>query len=228
MFISRLKGTLFSRNCLLCQQKLDFTGWICDECDQHLPRIQSACPICAAAVNQKGVCGFCLSQKHYFDNTLVPFEYKQPINRLIYQFKYQQHFYAYRPLVEELISMIKQIQQPVPELIIPVPLHPRRIRQRGFNQSGLIARALAKEFNVNHNNCLIIRHKFSKPQVELSAKERQQAVQNAFTVVTKTHTKHIALVDDVITTTQTVNQVARALKQAGVEKISIWALARNT
>ena len=147
---------------------------------------------------------------------------------MIYQFKYKHHFYAYRPLVVELINLLKKSKQPLPELIIPVPLHPRRLRKRGFNQSNLIAKSLAKTLDIDCDYKSLIRHKFTRPQVELTGKDREKAIRNAFSVTSEIKPKHVALVDDVITTSNTVNQAAKVLKQSGVENISVWALARNT
>ena len=228
MLIDSIRRSISPINCLLCQQKSLSNQWFCTDCNQILPRIEIACPVCANAVVNRGICGYCLSHRRYFNNVNVPFLYKQPVNRLIYQFKYKHHFYAYRPLVVELIDLIKKSKQALPELIIPVPLHPRRLRKRGFNQSSLIAKSLAKTLNIDYDNKSLIRHKFTRPQVELTGKEREKAIRNAFSVISEVKAKHVALVDDVITTSNTVNQAAKALKPSGVEKISVWALARNT
>ncbi len=175
-----------------------------------------------------GVCGRCLSHPPYFDSAVIPFEFETPVNQLIHQFKYNHQFYAYRPLIEELIKLIDLSSQTLPDIIIPIPLHPRRLFVRGFNQSSMIAKILANELNIPSSNQLLLRHKYTKPQVQLSAKQREQAVKNAFRVGQILNFEHIVLVDDVMTTSHTINQAAKVLKNSGARKISVWALARNT
>ena len=225
---TNIKQIFFHRTCLLCQQKLSLDNWFCSICSINLPRTEYPCRICARPHCYDGICGHCLNNPPYYDSALVPFEFKKPINKFIYQFKYSYQFYAYKPLIHDLYRLIQLSSQSPPDLIIPIPLHPRRLRIRGFNQSSLIAKTLAKKLNIPFSNRLLIRHKYSKPQVQLSARKREEAVKNVFKLKKKVNARHIALVDDVITTSHTINQAAKALKRSGVEKISVWALARNT
>ncbi len=131
-------------------------------------------------------------------------------------------------MVEELIALLVKSRQPLPEVIIPIPLHRRRLIRRGYNQSSLIARSLSKALSIPCDNKSLIRNKYAKPQIELTAKQREQAVRGAFKVNTKCKFKHVALVDDVISTSNTANQASKALKKSGVQTVTLWALARNT
>ena len=102
------------------------------------------------------------------------------------------------------------------------------LRQRGFNQSAMIARHVSNQLNIPCCNDYLVRHKFAAPQIELTARQRRNSVNNAFIVNHHRRYDHIALVDDVVTTTHTVNQAARALKIGGTQYVSVWSLARNT
>ena len=224
----RLFGSIFPNKCLLCHQNLSPHKEFCRHCHKTLPFNAIACPVCAAIVSLPVRCGQCLSCKPFFDSSLSVFEFTEPVSRFIYKFKYHHQFNLGKTLSLELAAAIEAQKNELPDLIIPVPLHRKRLRQRGFNQSAMIARHVAKKLKIPFKNNYLIRHKFSVPQIELSAKQRRQAVNNAFAVKNKQRYKHIALVDDVVTTTHTVNQAAKALKKTGTQFVSVWSLARNT
>lgn len=228
----KLFQSLIPRKCLLCDQILDQhtapSENFCICCHQTLPFITTACPICAAVLDKPDICGQCLTRPPYFEFSLSAFEFLQPVSYLIYKFKYQHQFYLGHILSLELCRAILMMNARLPDLIIPVPLHKKRLRQRGFNQSAIIARHLAKKLKIPCKNNYLARHKFSAPQVELSARQRRIAVNNAFIINHHRHYRHIALIDDVVTTTHTVNQAAKALKLGGTNMVSVWSLARNT
>lgn len=114
----------------------------------------------------------------------------------------------------------------MPECIIPVPLHRRRLRQRGFNQALEIAKPLAKKLQLPVDFKTCIRTKHTRPQSELSAKKRQQNIKNAFTLKKPITAKHVAIVDDVMTTGNTVTELSALLRNNGVTTIEIWCCAR--
>ena len=223
---------LSCRQCHLCAQIFEsnaVTGEnFCTYCLQSLPFISTACPVCAVVLDKAEICGRCLSTRPYFDSSQSVFEFKQPICRFIYNFKYQQQFYLGKILSQELSRAIVTINAQRPDLIIPVPLHIKRLRQRGFNQSAMIARHVSKILKIPYKTGYLVRHKYAAPQIELNARQRQIAVNNAFRINSKQSYRHIALIDDVVTTTHTVNQAARALKHGGTDLVSVWSLARNT
>jgi len=222
-------GQLFlNRFCLLCELPVQRKQWICRNCEPSLPKNKQACPICAMPVYQNGICGRCLSNPPHFDNSLVPFTFKPPINNLIHQFKYNHQFYACRPLIAELLKSINRSSQALPDVILPIPLHNRRLFKRGFNQSSIIAQTLSRELTLPCKTRILIRLKNTKPQVQLNAKQREKEIKNAFHLRKTCRFEHVALVDDVMTTSQTVNEAAKTLKISGIKKISVWALARNT
>ncbi|MCX4026381.1 ComF family protein [Endozoicomonas sp. SM1973] len=128
-------------------------------------------------------------------------------------------------LKERLVSAYTN--QPWPELIIPTPLHRKRELQRGFNQALLIARQLSKQLKIPLQPRLIRRYKKTSAQTGLSAKERQVNIRNAFQIISQSLPNHLALVDDVVTTGTTVNEISRLLKEAGVQKVDIWCIAKT-
>jgi len=114
----------------------------------------------------------------------------------------------------------------LPDFIIPVPLHASRLRERGYNQALELAKPIAKRFNLPllSNGC--VRNKATLPQSELPAEERFNNIKDGFTVQRNCAAKHVAIVDDVMTTGSTVNVLAKALKEAGVQTVDVWICAR--
>ncbi|MCG2686563.1 ComF family protein, partial [Candidatus Parcubacteria bacterium] len=150
----------------------------------------------------------------------------------IHKFKYN---FA-RELAEPLSKlMIKKITELNTELIhelknfviLPVPLHQRRLAWRGFNQAELLAQAVAQEFGLQINNNLLIRKKYTSPQVKLKSKDRNKNIQGAFEIKSNLIFKNILLIDDVITTGATMNEIARILKNNGAKKVFGLAIARG-
>ena len=115
---------------------------------------------------------------------------------------------------------------PLPDCLIPVPLHENRYRERGFNQSIEISRTLARQLKIPLELTLCIRHRNTPHQVSLPAKQRQTNIKDAFSIAKPLSYKHVAIVDDVMTTGSTVAEIARVLKQAGVQKVEVWVCAR--
>ena len=226
--MAKLFQSVIPNKCLLCGQSTAAGESFCIHCHQALPYITRACSICAAVIDEPGICGQCLSNRPYFDSSVSVFEFMEPISSCIYKFKYQHQFYLGKILSLELSKALLSKNARLPDLIIPVPLHKKRLRQRGFNQSAMIARHVSKKLKIPCKNSYLARHKFSVPQIELNAKQRQMAVNNAFSISHDHRYSHIALIDDVVTTTHTVNQAAKALKSGGTESVSVWSIARNT
>jgi len=113
-----------------------------------------------------------------------------------------------------------------PERLIPVPLHPSRYRSRGFNQAIEIARPISTTLKIPMDNHAVKRVINTHSQSELHAKERHKNIRGAFQVKKSIDAKHIAIIDDVITTGSTVTELAKVLKKAGVERIDVWSFAR--
>lgn len=223
-------------DCLLCvqpvKQQPQASRLICANCHQRLPGITRACPVCAMPSDPDQVCGDCLNTSPYFHKTVAAFHYQLPVSRFISQLKYAGQLQLTSLLTDYLITQVENCYQheALPDLIIPVPLHSKKIKQRGFNQSLEIARKIAGKLNIKLNFNLLIRVLNTPPQSSLDATQREKNLRNAFQLTDQAKKiiqgKTVALVDDVMTTGATVNELSRLLYRGGVARIHIWCIAR--
>ncbi len=149
--------------------------------------------------------------------------------------KYQARLELINPLVNSLAELLIEhySNDQWPQVLLPVPLHKKRLRERGYDQALLLASALTKQLrNLSLSSLaidtqLITRTNHSPPQQGLDAKARQSNIRNAFTLKQKPAWKHVALIDDVVTTGATVSEIAKLLKKHRVERVDIWTIART-
>ena len=204
---------------------------LCQRCYQGLPWIQYACDRCALPLTSMDtkLCGSCSNHEYYFDHAHAPFQFEGFIRDALYQFKFNQKLNQGKLLAQLLLQHIKKQQLTIPEIIIPVPLHKKRLRKRGYNQALEITRILGDELSCNYFYHDVYRNRDTSVQMELPAKQRHKNVKDAFSIkenATVLKNKHVCIVDDVMTTGSTVNEVAKCLKKAGVAKIDVWCTAR--
>lgn len=178
-----------------------------------------------------GLCATCLKTPPFFNQVHAPYLYAPPLNKLITGLKFRQQLHHARVLGHLLLNHIKKVHSPntahpKPQCLVPVPLHPVRLRERGYNQALEIARPLAKSLNIKLEKNICQRIKPTAPQTDLKLKDRKANLRHAFHINTIRHYRHIAIIDDVITTGHTVQELARSFQQAGIETIEIWAIAR--
>ena len=145
---------------------------------------------------------------------------------MIKRFKFNGDLHLARLLGGLLADAIQSDDQPLPELILPVPLHHRRLRERGFNQALELARPIAERLGLPLNWRYARRNRATDPQSELPAKLRSHNIKGAFTVAPGLAASHVAIVDDVMTTGHTVNELAMMLRRSGVKSVSVWVCAR--
>ncbi len=218
--------------CLLCTEKTNSSVALCAVCAEDLPIIIHPCRQCGIdiPVENNGLCGQCLKKTTKpWEELIIPFDYAPPINYFIVQLKFHANLAAADVLAHLLSDKIKAYYQhnpPWPEVIIPTPLHWRRLCKRGFNQAVEIAKPLAKEFNIPLDMRHHKRKRATKMQSDLSAKDRSLNVKSAFIVSNPFPWQHVAIVDDVVTTGSTIQEFAHTLKAAQVKRIDIWACAR--
>jgi ComF family protein len=156
----------------------------------------------------------------------APLLYVEPTSRLIHRLKYEGYFALAGPLSRFLIEEWPAWEQP-PDLILPIPLHPRRQRRRGYNQSELLARPLAREQAIDFSAAALRRTRHTVPQVGLGPAERADNVRGAFAAdAALVRGRHVLLVDDVLTTGATMSAAAEALLATGVRTVSAYCLAR--
>ncbi len=217
---------IFPYTCLLCSQKSDRTLDLCSACENDLPGITSVCQQCGTPISETTMrCGKCLKTPPAFDRLIAPFSYEPPIQRLIIDLKFHHQLVNAKILGSLLAKRLSDIEKP--DIIIPVPLHKKRLRERGFNQALEIAKPIAKHLNLplDRLSCMRIRH--TEPQSLTPAKLKHKNVKRAFEISQNFSGKHIAIIDDVVTSGHTVNELARTLKKAGAKKIDVWCCAKT-
>ena len=200
---------------------------LCADCQADLPTRICHCRRCGVALEMDTLarfCGACLQSPPHFQLTLSPYTYHSPLSHLIMALKYQRRLSLVPVLAGVLAEHIEKCEVEV-DALLPVPLHTSKLRQRGFNQALELARPLARQFGLPILHQLE-RHRATQAQSSLHADARQQNVRNAFRIKQPFDYRRVAIIDDVMTTGSTVNEIARLLKNAGVEEIQIWCVAR--
>lgn len=222
---------LLPPTCVLCDAPGTLGMDLCASCMSDLPHNRHACPRCAYPLpsNPQGptICGTCQRQPPHQDASHIPFLYQDTLPFLVVGAKYSGRLNLARLLGLCLAQSLRQKGINQPDLIIPVPLHLQRLRERGYNQALEIARALSRELTIPVDPGLCIRVRATRPQVGLESKDRQRNVLGAFGVTRPISVGHIAIVDDVVTTGSTATEVARVLREAGAAYIDLWAVART-
>jgi ComF family protein len=230
-WLQRVQAILMPPCCVLCGETgrpplLD----LCAPCDADLPRNALACPRCAAPLAPgapPGVdCGACLRRRPHFDRADVPFRYAWPLDQLVRGLKYHGQLAYGRVLGTLLAEALLAMDVPRPEIIVPVPLHPARHRDRGFNQASEIASPVATRLRIPIAKRLCVRQRATDDQTALTAAARRSNVRRAFALLRAPGVRHVAILDDVLTTGSTVNEIARVFKRSGVRTVTVWAVAR--
>ncbi len=215
--------------CLLCGSANSTGIGICRACLQALPHNLSACRRCALPIPETSharFCGQCLASPPFCYQAWVPYIYAAPLDGLITGMKFRQQLHVAHLLGSLLARYLQQNLRQYPECIVPVPLHPSRLRQRGYNQALELAHPLARSLKIRLEKNLVQRVRRTRPQTELKLASRAANLDQAFRLKRPPNYQHIALVDDVITSGHTVNALADTFLKQGVEKIEVWAIAR--
>jgi len=223
--------------CLACEKPLGSLPELlfCPDCLKRLHFIKSPlCPCCGrvylVAAGGDHHCGACLATPRHFTRARAMFLYEEPLKKVVHRFKYQGKtacLSSFARFARNLPQMAELGAGERPDWIVPVPLHPSRLRERGFNQSLLLARAFfPKDQRIAPT--LLVRLRPTEPQANFNGAARRTNLKNAFGVV-KPHRltgKKILLIDDVFTTGTTVNECAKVLKKAGAAEVIVLTLAR--
>lgn len=221
---------LWPGSCLLCGARVPSREDLCPACERSLPRTTWACPRCAASDAVRGtegaICGACQKQPPAFVGTQAAFRYAAPLDKLIQDLKYNGRLDLSRVLGGYLARHLLSLAGPRPDVIVPVPLHPSRLRSRGYNQSLEIARFVARalELPVDLKNARRLRA--TAPQTELPREQRHRNVRGAFQAGSAFHGRSVAVVDDVMTSGHTVRELAQSLLKAGAREVRVWVVAR--
>lgn len=233
--------------CILCGDAgvRHRTDWkdLCSACSESLPWASSQCGRCALPLSGvpsgaapfsstssghgaiEALCGRCQTQPPAFESCLSPFHYQAPLSHLLQRLKFNGRLAQARLLGELMAEWLGAVVEVSPDHIIPVPLHATRLRERGFNQAVELARPIAQRFDVPLSLGAVRRILATPPQSDLSRKQRLKNIRGAFEVVQPV-SGHVVIVDDVMTTGSTADELAKALRRAGAERVDVWVCAR--
>jgi ComF family protein len=220
--------------CLLCGQSLPIAHIkqsFCRDCLTSMPPLSPAHCLCCAQPfpNSTSIhlCGNCLKRPPSFSTVHAAGLYQGGIKDAVQRLKYRNQVTLARPLGQLLSKVIGAAGSDfVPDSIVPVPLHPNRLRQRGYNQALEVARPIAQQLNVSIDTGLLQRIRKTPPQQGLSAIERRSNLRNAFDLTTTPSVRRILLVDDVMTTGETVRECCRTLRAGGVREVQVAVVGR--
>lgn len=216
---------VFPPVCVLCGGSGRAGRDLCDVCHGDLPANQPACKTCAAPIALAGQCGRCQRRPPSFEAAVAALRYEPPVDWLVQRFKYDGRLSHGVVLGHLLADAVASSGLPLPKAVLPVPLHRSRLRKRGFNQAREIARVLARRLDLPLRDDCLRRVRATPAQSGLDARARRRNLRQAFAVHGEPPPR-VALVDDVMTTTSTAAECARALKRAGCESVQVWVAAR--
>ena len=223
--VTRLQSSpLWWGQCLLCRHDCQQQALICDSCQDELPQLLYPCPQCAFPLAVEDAhCGQCQRHPPLWQRMQVLADFEPPFARLIHDLKYHQRALNGR-LLGQLLA--RQLTRPHPEVIVPVPLHWWRQVRRGYNQANEIARGLQDILPIEIDSSCLKRLRPTASQTHLSRRQRQQNLRHAFSCRPVTY-RHVALLDDVITTGSTMTELTKLLHDQGVIQVEVWAVCRT-
>lgn len=204
---------------------------LCSGCLGDLPTDLACCSRCALPLpleqSTRALCGECQRRAPAFNVCHAAFRYEDPLPALVAGAKFRSRLNFARLLGQCLANTLRDRGAEMPDLILPVPLHAKRLRERGYNQALEIARALGRELSIPVDAHSCIRVLATPPQAGLEQKERRRNVRGAFEMVRPLDADRVAILDDVVTTGSTVSELTKILLKAGVKQVDVWAVART-
>jgi len=215
---------LLPHRCLVCGEP-GVGDDLCGLCRTALPWNRQACLRCGLPLPQaEPACGECLKNPPPFAVSRAALVYAFPLDRLLLRFKFHGDLAAGR-LLSQLFCEGARVDE-LPQALLPVPLHASRLRERGYDQALELAKAIARKTGVPLHRHALRRVRGTARQSELGLAARQRNLRGAFAVANDSLPKHVALIDDVMTTGATLRECATTLLRAGVERVDVWVIAR--
>lgn len=213
--------------CILCNQFHNYSLAVCHECIALMPRLGISCSRCAFPLsdNKYAWCGHCIKKTPHFDSVTIGYRFEDPLRSLVHRFKYQNELYL-GAFLTQLILNTWQKQPTYPQCLIPVPMHPQKIKTRGFNQTVIFARLLSKKLGIPYDIRYCKKIINTPAQVQLDRVQRTHNLRGAFSSQPSPF-EHVALIDDLLTTGSTANELANNLKLSGVQQVELWCCART-
>jgi len=236
---TRILDFILPASCSYCRSPVRDSGIprFCLDCWSDFSALQGpVCPSCgrpfgspeSVTDSPEHECLSCRKSPPHYDQALAAGLFEGSLREAIHVFKYR----PLQSLGKHLSRwMAGQVRMTIPlDMAMPVPLHKKRLRLRGFNQALLLAQGVSERFSIPLNYDNLVRTRYTRPQVELSGRERTENVRGAFNLIRpeEVREKRILLIDDVFTTGATMNECAKVLKDAGAESVTVLTLARTT
>jgi ComF family protein len=205
---------------------------LCRVCTERFAGVAPRCTRCALRVPAgQSLCGNCVLHAPAFDETVAVADYAYPWDELVSRFKFHAALDIAGMLAQCMARAVAQAGGPPPHCIVPVPLAPGRLRERGYNQAWELARRLGRRMDCRADAVTLSRVKDTPHQLALPRDQRAANVRAAFLVepgrAARIRDCDVAVVDDVMTTGATANEVARTLKRAGAARVRLWIVART-
>jgi len=214
------------RLCIGCGHPLQSLQQFCPVCALLLDYIEHPCQLCGLENGiRQPICAACLYHPPRWQKIVAPLIYHNFSRDLLIQLKFNDNLYLANSLVSHLIGHFRQ-KNSLPEVLIPVPLHQSRLIDRGYNQAFEIAHILSRKLNIPVDIHALKRIRHTESQLRLSANQRAKNILKAFEYKPNNRYSHVAVVDDVVTTGSTANEVTKTLHHAGITIVEIWGLAR--
>ncbi|MBD5802065.1 DNA utilization protein GntX [Azoarcus sp. Aa7] len=214
---------LMPNECFVCGQGAR-SALVCGACRENLPRLATVCPVCALPSGEDLICGSCQRAEPAFDATAAALPYVFPVDRLVQALKYGRRL----ALARFLSGLLEPLVPPQgPAVVVPMPLHPGRLRERGFNQAAEIARPLARAWGLPFETAAVERVRDTAPQASLPWLERRRNMRGAFRCHGSFDGRTVVVVDDVMTTGATLDELARTLKSHGAARVVNRVVART-
>ena len=229
-WLTNIQDWLLPRLCPACGDPAGPRRELCPGCERTLPTLRHACPRCAIPYEHpdtRGECGTCQKKPPAYTRTIALYRYAPPVDHFIRALKFHQQLGLARLLGEQLARRLAP-ETARPDLIMPVPLHSARLRERGYNQALEIARPVARVLDVPLDFRSLVRVRATAPQTGMTVAARRKNLRGAFALrdAAAMRNLRVALVDDVMTTGSTVQAAAKCLRAAGARDVEIWVIAR--
>ncbi len=212
--------------CPGCGASLDSSTSFCASCTEHLLLIANPCDYCGQPNPVAGpVCPACLLNPPRWQKMIAPLEYRGLTREYLHRLKYDDALHLGEILCRRCLAPLSRAA-PRPQVLLPVPLHPSRLLERGYNQALEIALAWSAELDIPVDRRMLSRNRATETQAYLSAAQRESNLRGAFACARRKQYRHVAIVDDIVTTGSTADEITRLLHRNGVECVEVWALAR--
>lgn len=227
--LRQLLDAVYPPFCVLCGASGEQGRNLCAGCAAELPQVGHACARCGRPMiaSAGAVCGRCIRKPPPYTGVFAPLRYADPVDRLIAEYKFRGRLVHAALFAALLIEAAEASGRRPPELLLPVPLHRSRLRERGYNQALELARPLARHWRVRVDAFALTRVRATAAQMQLPARQRLKNVRGAFALRDGFRPpESVAVVDDVMTTGATVSEIAKLLRRAGVKRVEVWAVAR--